>query len=36
MAVVMIIVLAFVTGFWTGFLAYWMYDNPPPAIEAQP
>ena len=36
MAVVMIIVLAFVTGFWTGLLAHWMYDHAPAAIEAVP
>ena len=25
----MVIVFAFVTGFWTGFVMRWMYDNPP-------
>ena len=32
----MVIVFAFVTGFWTGFVAHWMYDNPPAATEEKP
>ena len=29
MAVTLALVFTFAFGFWTGFVAKWMYDNPP-------